>query len=145
MPSSAAYDRPRWHWQHQIARRMPGMISATIDCYTGNCSHCHKIGIVSSGGVRKRNSFLKNLECVGASVPKGRSCQGFEMHARGRNVQKSVQKRAAVTKRQCTFQVQAAPLTHCCKEVQTRKGREISEVSADPQVNRKKLSAQRRL
>ena len=37
----------------QIARRMPGVISATIDCYAGDCSHCRKCGIVCSGGVRK--------------------------------------------------------------------------------------------
>ena len=37
----------------QIARRMPGVISATTDCYAGDCSHCRKCGIVCSGGVRK--------------------------------------------------------------------------------------------
>ena len=34
-------------------RRMPGVISAAIDCYASDCSHCRKCGIVYSSGVRK--------------------------------------------------------------------------------------------
>lgn len=36
----------------KIARRMPGVISATIACYSGDCSHCRKTSVVCSGGTR---------------------------------------------------------------------------------------------
>ena len=41
------------HNMEQTAQHMPGVISAAIDCYACDCSHCCKCGIVCSGGVRE--------------------------------------------------------------------------------------------
>ena len=41
-------------------RRMPEVISATIDCYAGDCSYCRKCGIACSGGERK-SSWYKSF------------------------------------------------------------------------------------
>lgn len=36
----------------KISRRMPGVLSTTIACYSGDCSHCRKSSVVCKGGVR---------------------------------------------------------------------------------------------
>lgn len=37
----------------KIARRMPGVLATTIDCYSGDCSHCRRTSVVCEGGRRK--------------------------------------------------------------------------------------------
>lgn len=36
----------------KISRRMPGVLSATVDCYSGDCSHCRRTSVVCNGGSR---------------------------------------------------------------------------------------------
>ena len=50
----------------QIVRCMSWVVSATTDRCAGNCSHCHKCGMVCFGGVRKgwwRKSFHLTTGC----------------------------------------------------------------------------------
>ena len=37
----------------KIRRRMPGVLTATVACYSGDCSHCRKTSVVCDGGARK--------------------------------------------------------------------------------------------
>ncbi len=37
----------------RIARRMPSVISATVNCYGGDCNQCRKRAVVCDGGMRK--------------------------------------------------------------------------------------------
>lgn len=46
-----------------MSRRMPGVIATTMDCYSGDCSHCRWSSVVCRGGVRNswwQKSFYLN-------------------------------------------------------------------------------------
>ena len=42
-----------------ISRRTPGLFSATVNCYSGDCPHCRRTSVVCIGGSRN-NRWLKS-------------------------------------------------------------------------------------
>ena len=96
-----------------------------------------------------RNSFLKKLECVEAPVRKGSPPARAltKTPAGGRNIRKSIQEMGCCEEKAVYIQSTGSTMNTLAAAKKSRQGKtgRYLKCQLDPQVNHKKLSAQRRL